>query len=108
MRTYYIYGLGDPRDGEVRYVGCTVDLLKRHRAHHSTGSGNIVNSWTAELRSRKMSPVLVLLDTTEAPDTPRDLEAAWIDNFIQRGHPLLNQQNRKGRSINKSLLLTGF
>lgn len=96
MQTYFIYALGDPRDGEVRYVGCSVNPVKRCKSYSSPLPMNL---WCRDLKQRGLKPVLVILKTTEAPNTPRDLEAEWITGFIQRGHRLLNQQNRKGRRL---------
>jgi hypothetical protein len=107
MKTYFIYALGDPRDGELRYVGYTKDPDTRYKNHcanqtaatlmHSGKRGVVI--WETELKSLNLSPVLVRLETIQAVEKPRDREAYWISSLLQRGHRLLNHQNRQGRWV---------
>jgi|HubBroStandDraft_4_1064222.scaffolds.fasta_scaffold108066_2 hypothetical protein len=98
MQTYFIYALGDPRDGELRYVGCSINPVNRHYAHYTANYVRSIHQWNDELKQLGLKPVLACLQSTEAIDMPRDLEASWITKLIQRGHRLLNQQNRRGRT----------
>jgi len=105
MQTYFIYALGDPRDGELRYVGFTKDPDARYKNHCATQTAAMlmhngkrgVVIWETELKSLNLSPVLVRLETIDALGKPRDREAYWINSLLKRGHQLLNHQNRQGR-----------
>jgi len=63
----YIYVLGDPRDGEVRYVGSADTPTLRYASHLADiKSGKTpVYEWMRELRSQWMKPVMVVLYEAE-------------------------------------------
>lgn len=84
-----VYALGDPRDGEIRYVGYTVDLFRRlslHRSETKRGHPNRVYQWLREIES----PVVVVLEHS----CPKERELVWIGRF--RG--LLNTRGYDGNA----------
>ncbi len=59
MLTGFLYGLLDPRDGALRYVGQTrVTPEARYKQHCSTSDGSRKCDWIAELRALGMKPAL--------------------------------------------------
>lgn len=75
---YFIYALGDPRDGRIYYVGCTCEPLIRWESHsnaHGCCTADLINS---ELKDARLQPVMVILQTADSRDTASDLERHWI------------------------------
>lgn len=57
-----VYGLADPRDGVVRYVGATRQILKRRLAQHvKTTRSDPRSLWIRGLLSEGVTPVIVVL-----------------------------------------------
>ena len=89
----YVYGLIDPRDHQVRYVGQTQQLEQRYLSHCSGGS-TCTAEWVRSLAPLK--PVLVLLAEVEHswynayPAT--ESETKWIKRFRRT---VLNVRTRK-------------
>ena len=78
---YYMYALGDPRDGEIFYVGRTRNLVQRWTAHMSAWSwlkarNPAYADRMFELRRAGVEPVLVVLEWTA--DSMRE------SHFIQK------------------------
>lgn len=61
VATHYVYVLVDPRNDQVRYVGCTREPEKRFRAHCHT-PGDATAAWVAELVALSLLPKLVIVD----------------------------------------------
>lgn len=92
MPKVYIYGLSDPRTGEVKYVGKTIDINRRYRNHINTND-NAKNSkrvaWIKNLKSQGVYPeIFVIEETTE--DLWRKAEQYWISYFKSIGCNLKN------------------
>ena len=64
MKTFYIYGLVDPRKPSVAiYVGCTVNPKKRLRHHISTAKTRLNNtSKDNAIRALGLRPEMVILE----------------------------------------------
>jgi hypothetical protein len=89
---YYIYGLIDPQDYKVRYVGRTTQRMDKRLAHHvgqaRRGNPSPVYAW---IRSLACSPWLVCLETCEGivkkasgvgwRDVAEPTEVKWIKRF---------------------------
>ncbi len=92
---YTIYGLVDPRDGRVYYVGRTIHSLEaRLRGHLSEAKrGNRpVGRWLCEVLAHIERPVGIVLQQCSEDDHERadELEGRWIGLLRRVGHPLTN------------------
>lgn len=94
---FIIYGLKDPRTGELRYVGKSVSGLKRARSHmfpcllskDQTHKGY----WLRQLLSAGMKAEPVVLETFETKDDLQDGERFWIAQMRGMGVALTNHTN---------------
>lgn len=90
--TTYIYGLFDPRDERVRYVGKSVNPQGRLDAHLSVslrgGSDGPLALWIRELHKLNLRPELVLLE--DAGEEWEAAEEQWILRLRALGFTLLN------------------
>ena len=98
MKRHIIYGLIDPRNGLLRYIGRSSSGLKRPRQHweskemtktkryHST-------RWIKTVLDSGHYPEIILLEEHESSDTLNVAEMFWV--FIGRklGLPLTNMNN---------------
>lgn len=87
----YIYTLKDPRTGEVRYVGCTNNVMRRLYQHRSQSSkvSKRLSAWKGELKSVGELPEMAVVE--ECPKSEgKKKEREWIGHFIMEGHRLLN------------------
>jgi hypothetical protein len=93
VQTLRIYALIDPRDGRVRYVGCTSKEIKRRVIEHmnaaNTGNRTAAKTWLSELRGLGLKPIGFLLEFTDAAQW-ESCESAWIARFRGKGCDLCN------------------
>jgi predicted GIY-YIG superfamily endonuclease len=101
MRTYFIYALGDPRTGELRYVGCTINPVTRLAWHFSASYETSTHWWCRELRVFGLKPIMVCLQTTNDYDNAGRLELEMMTNLRQQGHSLLNKNRAAYRDTTK-------
>lgn len=87
-----IYGLVDPRDGVVRYIGQSNHIPRRKWQHLREAqrafprSGSRKSEWLRELLDAGYEPEIVILETV--PDgEANEAERRWID---RAGDPILN------------------
>lgn len=86
MNKRKIYGLTDPRTGEVRYVGQTKnELRKRLRAHIGEAVAHKPvcvhkNNWIRSLLSLGLEPQIVLLEEVQEEQV-NEAEVKWIASF---------------------------
>lgn len=88
-----VYALIDPRDGAVRYIGCSARLSNRLGEHRYAGKTrkDARARWVGELLALGLSPTLTPLERGVA-----DWEAAerrWIAHYREAGAPLLNESD---------------
>jgi len=85
-----IYGLLDPRDGVVKYVGRTVNLKFRMMGHLNRGVEvpSPRRNWILELRSLGLAPKPIVFEECSR-DVSDVREAHWIQ--VHAGPALLNQ-----------------
>lgn len=93
-RRFVVYGLIDPRDGSVRYIGATRNLRQRltsHRGPTDYGSGETRKAWFSDLRASGRWPfaAVILQEVATLEELP-DAEWAWIRRGIESGWPLTN------------------
>ena len=87
----YIYYLADPRNGEVKYVGRTVNLKSRLKNHlnKAKNKGTRRVNWITSLRSEGVKPSLIVVDKVPLGEG-RFWEKFWISQFLVWGFDLLN------------------
>ena len=93
-RDYAVYALVDPRNREVRYVGCCLSkrLNKRfgqHKCPDEEVSNHKKATWVRSLLRVGMKPELVLLEIVVAVNW-EERERHWIRLYRTRGHRLTN------------------
>lgn len=70
MDKAYIYGLVDPRDRKIHYVGHSTAIHKRLDGHLSDTSVTPKTAWLAELVALGLKPVMVELDAVDYRKSP--------------------------------------
>ena len=79
---YLIYGLLDPRDRCLRYVGKTHKRrelrLAEHIAHAREGLRAPVYDWIRTLEAEDLQPIIVVLERVAATADLRLVERRWI------------------------------
>ena len=90
----YIYGLTDPRTGEVRYVGKSQKPEGRIASHRARSGARVVRAWCQELAAAGVAPSLVVLHTVPAGE---DADP-WERHFIAKhdGPRSLNTRGAAG------------
>jgi hypothetical protein len=98
-----IYALCDPRDGNVRYVGITNNLLGRLNEHMRMYGGNErKNVWLKELIDDYLLPIVLTLEVLADETEWREREIAWIKTYIDVGVDLLNDEAYKYQSATEA------
>lgn len=107
-RPVYIYGLEDPRTGEIRYVGRTVALKFRMDQHTTRPSSIALREWVGELAAEELRPRYRVLETCDDKSW-RAAERRWVAHYREQGVALLNvcEGGRSaGRPHNRALKLS--
>jgi hypothetical protein len=94
-----IYGLRDPRDRRVRYVGRTRrPLAVRLTGHFSecrTRPDSPKSRWLADLRSNGLAPEIFPIEEC-LPESAAVVEAEAIRRFVETDPGMLNNVSRRG------------
>jgi|WetSurMetagenome_2_1015567.scaffolds.fasta_scaffold274197_3 hypothetical protein len=92
-----IYGLCDPRDGLIRYVGVTKNPAYRLSEHlrMPVKEGIAKNTWIADLLSKELTPIFVFLEAVKEEDASA-CEQEWIESFAKLG-VLFNHKVKSGK-----------
>jgi hypothetical protein len=98
MIKVFVYGLADPRDGEIRYIGITNAPYRRWYAHCKRPSNVLLAAWLLDLRHNKTAPVLVVFCSVRCKNIWRinhalKLEKRYIKHYLSLGYDLLNLQH---------------
>lgn len=80
MKQTFIYGLCDPRDGRLRYVGKSDNPEHRLRSHLSDAAYNMKTQWLANLKHAGLIPSVVLLDIVPMSQWQK-YERSWISAY---------------------------
>lgn len=98
----WVYALVDPRNNEVRYVGCSKNVPARTLEHTRGFSGSAtVGKWTRQLRKLGLKPRVFLLAMVDV-ERRQTGEIQWIKGCAERGARLLNTiHNYKPRKSGK-------
>jgi len=93
-RITYIYGLIDPRDNRVRYVGKADCPRKRFRQHKKEGDINSAKAnWLFDLRVLRLPPKLKILACIPHEGWTRT-ERNWIERYRVEYPDLTNDVTR--------------
>jgi hypothetical protein len=90
---YTIYGVADPRTGDIRYIGQTKNVKARRKSHISgscSGKTLPVSRWERKLRQEGVLPTFVILQEGIGREDINRLEAEWIAKGRAEGWSLLN------------------
>src|SRR3990167_2852391 len=85
----YIYGLVDPRNGKMRYVGKADDPIKRLRLHLNEKRHCHRVHWIQSLLRQNLKPVLVIIQSVPIYDW-QEWEKYWIEMHREAGYDLVN------------------
>jgi hypothetical protein len=92
--SYLIYGLIDPRDGQLRYVGKTARGLARPYEHGRVSilrkDGTYKGNWIRQLHAEGLTYEVEVLEEHESPETLVDAEQFYIAYFRGLGCRLTN------------------
>lgn len=93
---FAIYALLDPRDGALRYVGCTMfrlaDRVSGHVSEARQGGTRPCTCWVREVLDAELRPLITQIDTAPDRVTTSMAERWWIDHLRSLGHALTNVQ----------------
>jgi hypothetical protein len=91
VKTTYIYGLIDPRDNQVKYVGKSNNPKTRLLSHRRWwfDRHNPKGQWIKELKEHGLNPSCTILAEVPMPEWETH-EQLWISKMIAAGSPLLN------------------
>ncbi len=90
---FIIYGLVDPRNGQLRYIGKSTSGLRRPQEHSHPSrlkkNTHKIN-WILQLRSLGLKPIITVLQEFGETDILYQAEHFGISYFRQLGMPLTN------------------
>jgi len=94
VRPAYVYALIDPSNGEIFYIGCTVNPATRLSLHISNSktyqiSYNRKERRIREILAKGLKPELKILEETTVKDQ-RDREHYWLQKYIADGGDITN------------------
>lgn len=97
LKQHYIYGLIDPRNNELKYIGLSTtgfDRMKTHWRSVSKNGNTRVKSWLKSLKHNDLIFDVVYLQYFDEDNQEIDqAEMFWISYFKSVGANLLNHDN---------------
>lgn len=85
----YIYGLSDPRNDQLRYVGATINLQERYYGHINDKRRTRKVNWIKSLKKNNLKPEMFVIE--EVDDSVwEESERFWIAYFRYIGADLTN------------------
>lgn len=103
---YIVYGLVDPRDGLVHYVGFSRTGMRRPR--HCAALSKIhkgetpKHRWLLSLRSDGIDHQIVVLESFDVEADGYPAETRWIKKLRAAGAPLTNSTDAGGRGSGRN------
>jgi len=90
--TVYIYGLYDPRNNNLRYIGKALNLKKRFDLHMREKRNSYKNQWLNQLKCLGLKPEMRVLETIENSNDIdwQERERWWIQCARETGDPITN------------------
>lgn len=80
-----IYALGDPRTGQIRYIGIAKNVFRRYGQHLN---GNA--EWIEDIKSVGMIPTFTILERCVNNANIHERERHWIEYYLALGAKLTN------------------
>lgn len=93
--TFCIYGIFDPRDDLIFYVGHTSRFSLR-RVQHLEGGHSLSGLRVRQIKEAGFSPIVVKLECCTGKEAALMAEIFWIEHFKGRGAGLMNAQGFSG------------
>lgn len=96
----YIYTLSDPRNGNVRYVGKTINPRMRYGTHivnHEHSEGGAKRAWISDLKSSGLAPQMIIIEEVEGRENAADRELFWVEKYLSDGCELVNRKRPKAK-----------
>lgn len=95
METVLIYGLVDPRNGIIEYIGRTNDLKRRLKQHIfkslKSKSKSKKEAWICSLNSKNLKPEMVVIDWVS--ENVAQVERKWIERYFEINPNLKNSRD---------------
>lgn len=89
---YVVYGLEDPRDNTVFYVGMTSDVYARYIQHIKCEGNNAEkNERIHQLKSLGLLPTPITLEVVRTLTEGQQRELYWISHYAYLGMSLTNE-----------------
>jgi hypothetical protein len=85
----FIYAMSDPRTGETRYVGATINPVKRKKTHFSSGH-KTTRKWVRMLKSLGLQPIFQVVDVAYGYHWIF-AERHYVGRCVAKGHRVLNR-----------------
>lgn len=85
-----IYALTDPLTNEIRYIGKTRNVARRHTAHCNTKSKTHVSHWVQRLKERNLFPNMIVIESGLSEMEWPEAEQFWIEYYKSYGARLAN------------------
>ena len=87
----YIYGLKDPRDYQIKYIGKTIDIGRRIKEHNQIhrNKKSKKNSWIIHLVENGMQPIMEILEECKETNWI-EREMYWIQYYKELVFDLKN------------------
>jgi predicted GIY-YIG superfamily endonuclease len=93
---YFLYGLFDPRNNELKYIGYTKNLKQRLLAHCSKSrlkNNSHKNNWIKSLTSSELEPDVITIEWYETLNDALIAEVELIEYYKSIGCDLTNVTN---------------
>lgn len=90
MNENIIYGLKDPRTDEFKYVGKSINGVKRAESHLTHSHNPLVNDWINELKMNDYTPTVIVLENVSDWTQLVDKEKYWVGKLLNDNHDLFN------------------
>ncbi len=95
MVSYFVYGLFDPRDGALRYVGCHRGVLATRLQSHLADSrkskiATHKTNWIRKLTQMDLMPIISEIQNFFSKKEMLEAEVYWISFFRSQGCRLTN------------------
>lgn len=89
----YIYGLFDPDEQVIRYVGQSTRPVARlggHQSLNSSSNGVLAKAWVAKILQQNRRPHMIILEVCDF-SVAHELEAKWYQRIKDTGVNLVNE-----------------